>query len=93
MIHIVNEPQTGDILLMQACYCNTRATASVAQSDSRTTGDQEVAGSILAGSGTILTWRHHEILSTVILSFLLIQEGQQFLAKECAPILVNRLDD
>ena len=36
----------------------------------------------------------HEIFSTVRLSLLLIQEGQlSFLAKECAQVLVNHLED
>ena len=52
---------------------NTQA-ASVAQSDSRPTGDQEVAGSIPAGSGN--TEIDHDTFSTVILSLPLIQEGQ-----------------
>ena len=34
----------------------------------------------------------HEIFYTVILTFPLIQEGQ-FLVKECAQVLVNRLED
>ena len=49
----------------------------MAQSDVHTTGDREVVGSIPSGSGNILSWRfYHEICSTVILSLLLIQEGQ-----------------
>ena len=51
--------------------------ASVVQSDGRPTGDKKVAGSILAGSGNILSWRLIiEIFSTVILLLPLIQEGQ-----------------
>ena len=46
--------------------------ALVAQSDARPTIDQEVAGSIPAGSGKI----DHETFSTVILSLPLIQEEQ-----------------
>ena len=46
--------------------------ASVAQLDARPTGDQEIAGFLPIGSATF----HHEIFSTVILSFPLIQEGQ-----------------
>ena len=49
----------------------------VAQSDPHPTGDQEVVGSIPARSGNILLWRLIDlgIISTVILSLLLIQEG------------------
>ena len=54
--------------------------ASVAQLDVRPTGDQEVAGSNPAGSATFFPG-DHEIFSTVILSLLLIQEGQ---LSECA---------
>ena len=58
--------------------------ASEAQLDVRPTGDQEVVGLTPADVGNILSWRFdHEIFSTVILSFPLIQEGQ-FLVKECA---------
>ena len=42
---------------------------SVAQSNARPTGDQEVAGLIF------LPWTDNEIFSTVIFSLLLIQEG------------------
>ena len=48
--------------------------ASVAQSDACSMGDQEVVGLIRTRSDDILSWRlDHEIFSTVILSFLLIQ--------------------
>ena len=49
--------------------------ALVARSDVHPTGDQEVVGSIPAWTGNILSV-DHEIFSTVILSLLLIQEGQ-----------------
>ena len=49
--------------------------ASVAQSDVRLTDDQEVAGSMLAGSETFFHGDCHEIFSTVILYLPLIQEG------------------
>ena len=59
--------------------------ALVALSDSRPTGDQEVAGSTTAG------WQHsfikidHEIFSMVILTLPLIKKGScQFVAKEYA---------
>ena len=48
----------------------------MAQSDARPTGDQEVAGSIPAGSGNILSWRLIMGTAFVILSLPLIQEGQ-----------------
>ena len=47
----------------------------------RSTGDQEVAGSIPAGSGDI----YHLILS--------LKGSCQFLAKVCAQVLVARLED
>ena len=65
----------------------------------RPTGDQEVAGSIPAEVGNILSWRliveiDHEIFSTVILSLPLIQEGQLSVSGErMCTILVNRLED
>ena len=51
--------------------------ASVAQSDACSIGDQEVAGSIPApqGPATFFTF-FREVLSAVILSHLLIQEGK-----------------
>ena len=51
-------------------------TALVTQLHARSSGDQEVAGSIPAGSGNILAEIDHEIFSVVILSLMLIQEGQ-----------------
>ena len=45
-------------------------------SDACPTGDQEVAGTISAGSATFFAKIDHEIFSTVILSLLLIQERQ-----------------
>ena len=58
----------------------------MAQSDARPTGAQEVAGSIPAGSGIILSWRSFS-------PFRWSKKGMQFqlLAKECAQVLVNRL--
>ena len=52
---------------------------------------QEVTGSILTESDNILFVEiDQEIFSTVILPLPLIQEGScQFLAKECAQVLVN----
>ena len=56
----------------------------------RPTGDQEVAGSTLTEVGNI----DHEIFSTVILSLLLIQEGQLSVSGDrMCTILVNRLKD
>ena len=58
------------------------------------TGDQEVAGSIWAGSGNSLSQTDHEIFSIVILSCLLIQEEQLPVSgKKCTQVLVNRLED
>ena len=66
----------------------------VAQLDACSTGDQEVVNSNPAGSAT-LSWRFdHEIFSMVILSLLLIQEGQLSVSDErICTILVNRLED
>ena len=51
--------------------------ASVAQLDSHQTGDQEVVGLTPSQVSNIFLWRfNHEIFSMVILSHLLIQEGQ-----------------
>ena len=48
---------------------NKNFLASMAQLDVRQTGDQEVAGSILAGPLTFFLWRFdHEIFSMIILS-------------------------
>ena len=70
--------------------------ASVAQLDAHPTGDQEVAGLIPPEVGNILCAIHvdHEIFSMVILSLLLIQEGQLSVSGErMCTILVNRLED
>ena len=60
--------------------------ATVAQLDVRPTGDQEVAGSIHAEVGNILSWRL--IMKHVLRSFSpfrWFKKGScQFLAKECA---------
>ena len=66
----------------------------MAQMDACPTGDQEVVGSIPAGSDNILSWRLIEIFSKVILSLPLIQEGQLSVSgKKYAQILVNWLVD
>ena len=59
------------------------------------TGDQEVTGSTPTEVGNILIVEiDHEIFSTVILSLLLIQEGQLSVSGErMCTILVNRLED
>ena len=69
--------------------------ASVAQLDARPTGDQEVAGSTPAEVVNIISWRLiMKFFSTVILSLLLIQEGQLSVSGErMCTILVNRLED
>ena len=60
------------------------------QSDARPIVDQEVAGSVLAGPGNILSWILKKI-STVILSISLTQEGQLSVSGErMCTILVNR---
>ena len=59
--------------------------ALVAQLDARPTGDQEVTGSIPAGSATFFRgdWSWNIFLA-VILSLPLIKKGScQFLVKEC----------
>ena len=48
----------------------------MAQSDEHLTGDQEVAGLIPLGQEYSVAEIDHEIFSMVILSLLLIQEGQ-----------------
>ena len=69
--------------------------ASVAQSDACPTGDQEVTGSIPAGSANILSWRL--IMKYFLLwfsPFCWFKKGScQSLAKECAQVLVNPLKD
>ena len=59
------------------------------------TGDQEVADSNPTEVGSILSWRLiMEIFSMVILSLLLIQEGQLSVSgKRMCIILVNCLED
>ena len=58
------------------------------------TGDQEVVGSIPAGSATFFVEIDHEICSMVILFLLLIQEGQLSVSGErICTILVNHLED
>ena len=59
------------------------------------TGDQEVAGSIPAEVGNIVSWRLIvKYFFTVILSLPLIQEGQLSVSGErMCTILVNRLED
>ena len=61
----------------------------------RPTGDQEVAGSTPAEVGNIFfVETDHEIFSTVILSILLIQEGQLSVSGErMCTILVKCLED
>ena len=67
--------------------------AAVAQSDARPTSDHEVAGSISAGSGNILSWGL--IMKYFLRSFTpfrwLKKGSYQILVKECAQVLVNRL--
>ena len=66
--------------------------ASVAQLDACPTGDQEVVG--LTPSVFEQVEIDNEIFSTVILSLLLIQEGQLSVSgKRLCTILVNHLED
>ena len=69
--------------------------ASVAQLDARLTGDQEVVGSIpCRGPQHSFVEIDHEIISTVILSLPLIQEGQLSVSGErMYTVLVNRFED
>ena len=71
-IHINNA------ISFKACGLTLFLTVLVAHLDRRLTGDQEVAGLIPAGSSNI----DHEIFSLVILSLLLIQEGQLSVSRE-----------
>ena len=65
----------------------------MAQLDARLTDDQEIAGSIPAGLATFFCG-DHEIFSMVILSFLLIQEGQLSVCDErMCTILFYGLED
>ena len=65
--------------------------ASVTQSYARPTGDQEVAGSILAGSRNILPWRL--IMKYFLWSFspfrYFKKDSCQFLANGSAQVLAN----
>ena len=68
--------------------------ALVAQLDARPTGEQEVTGSTPPGRQHSFVEIDHEIFSTVILSFPLIQEGQLSVSGEIMRTkLVNRLED
>ena len=66
----------------------------MAQLDARPTGDQEVGGSTPCwGRQHSFVEIDHEIFSTVILSLLLIQEGQLSVSGErMCTLLVNRLE-
>ena len=69
--------------------------ASMAQSDARPTGDQEVVGSVPIWSNIIFSWRLIMKCCLRLFSpFRLFKEGSgQFLVKECAQVLVNHLED
>ena len=68
--------------------------ALLAQLDAPLTGYQEVAGLTLPGQQHSFMENDHEIFSRVILSLLLIQEGQLSVSGEkMFTILVNRLED
>ena len=68
------------------CFFQNSETASVAQLDTRPTGDQEIAGSNPAEDGNILSWRL--IMKYILRSFIpfrWFKKGScQFLSKECA---------
>ena len=66
---------------------------SVAQSDTYPTGDQEVTGSILTGSSNVISWRFKKYFLRSFSLFRRCKKGSdQFLAKECAQEMVNRLN-
>ena len=66
----------------------------MAQLDACPTRDQEVVGLTPLGRQNSFMEIDHEIFSTVILSLLLIQEGQLSVSGErMCTILVNRLED
>ena len=66
----------------------------MAQLDVRPTGDQEVVGSTPANRQHSFVEIDHEIFSMVVLSLLLIQEGQLSVSGErMCTILVNGLED
>ena len=78
-------------LLYQACIMLSHyLLASVAQSDVRPTGDQEVACSIPAESCNILAWR---MIMKFFLRSSLPTIDSSILTKECAQVHVNRLKD
>ena len=64
------------------------------QLDVRPTGDQEIAGSTPAGSATFFYKMDKEVLSMVIFSLPLIQEGHLSASgKRMSTILVNHIED
>ena len=69
--------------------------ASVAQLDVRPTGNQEVPGpTLIQDRQHYFMEIDHEIISVIILSLSLIQEGQLSVSGErMCTILVNRLED
>ena len=63
------------------------------QLDARPTGDQEVVGSIPAGSATFFVEIDHEIFSTVIIALPLIQEWHVSVSdKRMCTILLNHIE-
>ena len=65
----------------------------MAQLDAHWTGDKEVVGLTPTESATFFRGVH-EIFSMVLLSLLLIQEGQlSFSGKRMCTILINHLED
>ena len=59
------------------------------------TGDQKVAGLVPAGSGNTLSWRWFmKYFLWSFSPFHCFKKGScQCLAKECAQVLVNRIED
>ena len=86
---MVFQPKSTDIFLISS-QADLDGSVGCA-SDWRSGG----CGFDLPRVGNILSWRFgHEIFSTVILSFLLIQEGQLSVSgKRMCTILVNSLED
>ena len=76
-------------------YVRVLVLASVALSDMHLKGDQEVAASIPAGSGSILSWRLiMKYFLRLFFPFHLFKRGScQLLPKKYAHVLVNHLED
>ena len=94
MIHTVFVEPFLSNRLSKGSLSKQKGQASVAQLDARPTEDQDVADSTPASQQHSFVETDHEIFSTVILSLLLIQEGQLSVSgKRMCTILVNRSED